>query len=236
MIQYGLYPAPNGNTLSNTYHARAITPPSKGMDEVVNRMLEGGSTVTKSDIYAVLNDLKRSIQNIILDGGRVNIEGFCQFYPVFQGVFEDQHDSFDPARHRVEVGATPSQEFKEVVSRAKVGKTKKVKNIPELETFIDVKTGEKNSKIYPATIGVLKGKNLKMDLEKEDEGLFLQNMADQSFIKLDTLSKNTSTELNFLCPFGISENMPYRFELRNRNYSTNPLRTTRMSIELTGAA
>ncbi|MCB1157009.1 MAG: DUF4469 domain-containing protein [Leptospiraceae bacterium] len=234
MILYNIYETSFRNQ-SGKYHSRALTLKSHGTEEIVNRMLEGGSTVTKSDIFAVLNDMKRAIQNTIANGERVNIEGFCQFYPLVQGTFEDRYDTFDPSRHKLDVGVKVSSEFKEPIMKAKVEKFRLPKNAPEIFDFNDFKTGESNSRIFPLVIGSLKGRILKLDPETEDEGLFLQNMSDLSYHKVEMISKNNPSELMFLCPAEIAEGVPYRFELRNRVKKLGKLFVTRFFIELTGA-
>ncbi|MCB1159680.1 MAG: DUF4469 domain-containing protein [Leptospiraceae bacterium] len=235
MILYGLYRSIIGK-LPDKFFARPITPQVYETEDVIRRMLESGSTITRSDIIAVYHDMRKTIQNILQEGGRVNLNGFCQFFPVIKGVFEDEFDSFDSSRHSLDISSRVSAEFKLAFQDVKLEKTEVKPNLPNLKAFLDLKTGEKNSIISSNSIAALKGSNLKFDPFQVDEGLFLQNMQDKHYIPINLLSRNTESELNFFCPPEITEGVPYRLELRNRIRMSKDLKKTRSLYELIGAA
>ncbi|MCB1159418.1 MAG: DUF4469 domain-containing protein [Leptospiraceae bacterium] len=234
-IKYSLHRTVIGNA-DNKFHSRVVTPQVFNREELVKRMLDSGTSVTRSDILAVLNLLESTVTNVLLEGGRINLDGFIQFYPLIQGVFNDEFDNFDSSKHKIDVGVRASSELKQLVSQAKVEKVESQVNLPVMKAFIDFKTGERNSSIFPGTIAALKGKNLKFNPEREDEGLYIQNMQDMNYTRIETLSKNAALELNFLVPPVINEGNTYRFELRNRMQASNTLKVTRLSFALTGAA
>ena len=68
---------------------------------LINRMLEMGSTITKADILAVLNNFEKAVRNICLEGSKVTIGEFMQFTPAMSGKFESELDGFDPSKHEL---------------------------------------------------------------------------------------------------------------------------------------
>ena len=76
-------------------------------DDLVQDIVDQGSTVNKPDILAVTAALKLACQRRVEQRQRVNYFGMMDFFPRIKGVFTGPTDSFDEARHRVDIGANP---------------------------------------------------------------------------------------------------------------------------------
>ena len=73
--------------------------------DLVRDIVDQGSTVNKPDILAVTAAVKLACQRRVEQGQRVNYFGMMDFFPRIKGVFTGPTDSFDPGRHRIDVGA-----------------------------------------------------------------------------------------------------------------------------------
>ncbi|MCK4342674.1 MAG: hypothetical protein KAY37_13230, partial [Phycisphaerae bacterium] len=82
------------------------------LDALVQDIVDQGSTVNKPDILAVTAALKLACQRRVEQGQRVNYFGMMDFFPRIKGVFTGPTDSFDEARHRIDIGANPGSELR----------------------------------------------------------------------------------------------------------------------------
>ena len=169
---------------------------------LINRMLDMGSTITKADILAVLNNFEKAVKNICLEGSKVTIGEFMQFTPAMSGKFESELDGFDPSKHELYVTAQISSVFnKDFELNASCEKISSVEKKPNLIQVTDVETGELNKVVTKGHIVSIGGENLKFDELAPDEYLRFVNKTNQAdFISITKFQKKTDKELVFLFP------------------------------------
>ncbi len=63
------------------YAAQVKITGSADLEVLANRMIDQGSTVTKPDILAVLEDAIKATESCLLDGYRVQLGGLCELFP-----------------------------------------------------------------------------------------------------------------------------------------------------------
>ena len=97
------------------YAAIAQISGSADGDDLVQDIIDQGSTVTKPDILAVTADLMLAVRRRLEMGQRVNYFGMAEYFPRVKGVFNGPADPWDQARHRVDVGSNPGIELREAV-------------------------------------------------------------------------------------------------------------------------
>jgi hypothetical protein len=97
------------------YAAVVQTYRSVGFEEIADRMIDQGSTVNKPDILAVLDDMEKACESILLEGNRVILGGLVQMFPRVRGVFTSKSDEFDPSRHQIDVGANPGRRVRKTL-------------------------------------------------------------------------------------------------------------------------
>ena len=98
-VKYRLY----RNNISNTgthrkWYARAVVSRTVGIDEIAAR-IQGGCTVKRSDVLAVLCELSEAVRDELLAGNRVVLPGLGSFKVGLASAPADTPDEWTPARH-----------------------------------------------------------------------------------------------------------------------------------------
>ncbi|MEW6197161.1 MAG: DNA-binding domain-containing protein [Planctomycetota bacterium] len=204
---------------------------SAGLEDIVRRMLERGSTVTRTDILAVLEDAIAATEALLLDGRRVNFGGLVELFPRVRGIFDGAADGYDPKRHRVDVAArVGSRVRKGVRENARVIKDDAIQPAPLLLELRDIASDTINKLLTPENIGQLTGSRLKYDPGEADEGVYCVAVSTQAATKVTTIQKNMPSQVVFLVP-ALAAGW-YWLEVRNRQKGTQQLRMGRLPAQL----
>lgn len=190
--------------------------------------------MSKPDILAVSAALKLACERRVERGQRINYFGMVEFFPRIKRVFTGATDTFDPARHRIDIGANPRSELREAVrAGATVEKVEAVKPSPNPIEYRDIGSDTTNDQITPGNIGELSGSRLKYDEAQADEGVFFVATAGGE-TKVPTVQKNKPSQLVFLVPNLVDGT--YHLEVRARmgsGTSARELRIGRLDAVLT---
>jgi len=81
------------------------------LEDVIERIVAQGSTVTRADIVSVLEDYHTAIENLVLEGVNVNTPG-ANYRVSIKGVFTGLTDGFDPNRHQVRAIVSAGRRFR----------------------------------------------------------------------------------------------------------------------------
>lgn len=229
-IHYALF---ENNLTADPDDFAAIVQPldSADLEALVQRMVERGSTTTRADILAVLEDAIGACESILLDGRRVSFGGLVELFPRVRGVFSGATDSFDAARHAVDVGANPGARIRKTVrDNAAVVKDEAVKPAPNPIEFRDVASDTSNEQATPGNIGQLSGNRLKFNPGAGDEGVYFV-LVGGGETKVVTVQKNKPSQSVFLIPTLLPGD--YQVEVRARISGGTELRTGRLEAVLT---
>ena len=157
-INYALYE----NKLTEAtdlYAAKVLISGSADLNTVADRIVEQGSTVTRTDVIVVLEGAIMAVENLILEGERVNFGGLCDLYPRIKGKFNGITDHYDPSRHQIDVGAAPGNRVRKTIrDTAAVTKQETVLPAPLILEYVDLGSGETNDHITPGSIGTAKAR------------------------------------------------------------------------------
>lgn len=171
MLQYGLIenvltPAPD-DCSAVPQNVRSYT-----MDEILDMMMERGTTITRTDVKAVLQLYKEVVASLVADGSAVNTE-LMNISPSISGVFNNAADMFDASRHRVNVNLTPGKALTEARGRIAVQKIQMVGTAPYITEVSDAVTGETNSTLVAGNVLRITGARLRFLPDAETNGVFL---------------------------------------------------------------
>ena len=219
------------------YAAQVKTSGTADLDDIAQRMIDQGSTTTKADILAVLEDTIKACESYLLDGFNVDFGGLCRLGASVSGVFNGITDAFDQSRHRVDATAAVGKRIRKTVrENASVAKVETVKPAPTLLEYVDLASGETNNTITTGTIGTINGHRLKFNPDAFDEGVFLVDGTTGGATKITAVQKNKPAQLVFLVPGSPPPTLPCHLEVRARlGDATSELRTGILDADLTKA-
>ncbi|MBN1995020.1 MAG: DUF4469 domain-containing protein [Anaerolineae bacterium] len=184
----------------DTYKAVAQPIATAGLDEVIERMVEHGSTVTRADILSVLEDYFTAIEEMVLEGLHVNTPS-ANYNVQLKGVFNGPTDTFDPKRHRLTANTSPGKRLRAMVRRrARAAKGQAVIPTPHPVEYLDLVSNRRNSTLTPGGLGQLTGYRLKFEPNDPRQGLFLAPAANGPATRVDIIGKNKPGELIFMTP------------------------------------
>ncbi len=230
-IKYALFEN-NITADPDDYAATVQISGSAAGDDLVQDIIDQGTTVNKPDILAVTAALKLACQRRVEEGQRVNYFGMVEFFPRVKGVFTGAMDTFDPARHTLDIGANPGSELRDAVrAGASVEKVEAVKPSPNPVEYRDIGSDTTNDTVTVGNIGQLSGSRLKYDPAQADEGVFFVATAGGE-TKVSTIQKNKPSQSVFLVPATLVAGT-YNLEVRARVGGGTELRTGRLDAVVT---
>ncbi len=199
-------------------------------DDVVDRIIQQGSTVTRADILSVLEDRATAIENMVLEGRKVTTP-LANFGASIKGVFDNPEDSFDPSRHQLLGIVGPGKRYRRTVKdRGQADKRESIKPTPNILSYFDINSGERNSVLTSGGMGRITGHRLKFDLADPEQGVFFTPTGGAP-VRVTRVGKNIPGELMFLVPDGLAAG---DHELTVRAvFGTDDVRTGTLAATLT---
>ncbi len=205
---------------------------SLDLEGLIDRMIAQGSTSTRADILAVLEDSILACEGALQDGMRINYGGLVELFPRVKGVFSGALDAFDSARHTVDVGANAGIRIRNTVrAKATTQRVEAIKPAPSPIEYVDIGSATTNDQITPGNIGQVSGSRLKFDTLQADEGVYFVATAGGE-TKVATVQRNKPSQLVFLIPAGLIAGT-YNIEVRARVDGGTELRIGRLDPVLT---
>ena len=207
---------------------------SADTEALITRVLEQGSTVTEADLRASAADLVQATKSLLLEGARVHFFGLADFFPRVKGIFTGPTDTFDPARHSVDVAANPGSRVRqEVRAEATVNKVEAIKPAPNPIQFADNGSGTTNDQVTVGNIAEVAGSRLKFDEAAADEGIFfIATAGGETKVAAAAVQTNQPSTLLFLIPATLIAGT-YNIEVRARVSGGTELRVGRLDPVLT---
>ncbi|MCB0212744.1 MAG: DUF4469 domain-containing protein [Anaerolineae bacterium] len=220
MIDFALYK----NTLTNgkkLFKAVVLIRETRTLDDVIDRMMQQGTTLTRQDIIAVLDLFFRTVMLLVLEGYSV-LTPLVNLGVSIKGVFNSQDDTLDKKRHEVKARVNANKVFKDIIkNQAQFQQQKPNRPMPQpIECIIP--TSSDNSTLTPGGGMKLTGYNLQFDEADPAQGIFLV-AEDQTRTRVQFMLQNTARELIFLIPNPLTPG-PYTLEVKAR-FGNDNIRT-----------
>lgn len=208
-IKYALFP--NHLTSADDYMAIVQDQTSKDRNQIIDQMIGRGSTVTKAEALAVLEEFEAAVQDALSNGFSINTPLF-KISPSIQGVFDSESEGFDRSKHYLKLNVTSGGRISQIATGLKVEKVAASSPVPNLSTFKDVTTGTINETLSPGGVGEVTGSRLKIDEADTLQGVFLI-AADGTATRAITYVRNMPSNLIFMIPAGLVAG-EYELEVR----------------------
>jgi hypothetical protein len=234
-IQYALF---ENNITSDPDDFSAHVQPTGVIsnEQIVPQLVQLGSTVNEADGLAVLQDIRTTVMNNLLNGFNVHLADICVFSARIIGTFDGPTDGFDPARHSISIAVTADPAFvEEFRAQASPKKNDAVQPEPNPLEYRDLASATTNTTMTRGTIGSIAGSRLKFDASTADEGIWLVPTGAGVSVQVPdaNIQRNKPAELIFLVPTAGLAIGTYFLEVRARIASGLTLRTGRLDSIIT---
>jgi hypothetical protein len=220
------------------YNARVVYTETLYMKDIIELMMYHGSTVTRADIIAVVEDLVKAIIMAVLLGKRV-VTPFGTFGLRVKGNFNGPEDTIEEGRHEVLSSIRRSTEFEDAIDN-QVTLTKHRPGVrrPSPLTCKNFHKGASDTELSPGHIARIYGELLRFDPEDPEKGIFLiptDNggglLNGTEVVRVEEVTRSTGSEATFLVPADLTAG-DYILEVRTRLTQKN-LRTGQLEQILT---
>ena len=170
MLKYSLRenlltPAPDD------YMAQAQDVRSYTLDEIIDLMMDKGTTITRADVAATLQVYGEVCASLIKDGSALNTPLFNTALTI-AGVFNGANDAFDKKRHTVNLNMTAGTLLRDAVTKVKCEKTEAAGTDPYITEVTDIVSGKTNEVLTKGGIVQITGSRLKFDAKDASQGIF----------------------------------------------------------------
>ncbi len=180
------------------YNARPQDVKSHDLESIISQMLEKGSTVTRTDILAVLNNFFEVTGTITANGEAINTDLFKTNFSI-TGVFDGATDTFDKNRHTIKVNTNAGKVLKEVLDKIPLEKTMAPEATPHILEVKDSVSGSVNDQITSGGVLEITGGLLKIEGDHPENGVYLvANEGTKN--KVTTLVDNKPARLFVILP------------------------------------
>ena len=226
-----LTPAPDD------YMAQAADVRSYTLDEIIDLMMEKGTTLTRADVAATLQVYGEVVSAIIKDGSAVNTPLMNTAMSI-AGVFDGANDAFDKKRHTVNLNLSAGTLLRDAAAKVKCEKTEGVSTDPYITEVTDIVTGTVNTTLTKGGVVQLVGSRLKFDAKDTAQGIFFVPETGEA-VRAAVIAENKPARLMAIIPADLAAGTYYievRTKILEGNKSGKTLKTGRFNKALTVAA
>ncbi|EMB30605.1 DUF4469 domain-containing protein [Treponema denticola] len=212
MLKYSLRenlltPAPDD------YMAQVTDVRSYTLDEIIDLMMEKGTTLTRADVAATLQVYGEVVSAIIKDGSAVNTPLMNTSMSI-SGVFDGANDSFDKKRHTVNLNITAGTLLRDAVTKIKCEKTEGVSTDPYITEVTDIVSGKVNEVLTKGGVVQLVGSRLKFDAKDTAQGIFFVPETGNP-VRAAVIAENKPARLMAIIPADLASGT-YYIEVRTK--------------------
>ncbi|UTC96026.1 DUF4469 domain-containing protein [Treponema denticola] len=213
MLKYSLRenlltPAPDD------YMAQVADVRSYTLDEIIDLMMDKGTTLTRADVAATLQVYGEVCSSLIKDGAALNTPLMNTALSI-SGVFDGANDSFDKKRHTVNLNITAGILLRDVLPKIKCEKTEGVSTDPYITEVTDIVTGTVNTTLTKGGVVQLVGSRLKFDAKDAAQGIFFVPETGEA-VRAAVIAENKPARLMAIIPADLAAGT-YYIEVRSKH-------------------
>lgn len=202
--------------------------------DVVKQITGKGSILKPTECNAVINDVLEAITDNLRQGRGFTCDHFS-LEPSVSGVFVNEQDRYDPARHQVELNLRLGSPMREALSQVKVEVLPHNVPMPVIKQAYDRGSKTTNGELTPGNTLEITGQRLKIEDETAaEQGVFLVNTQKNEEVKISHLFLNVDKTLHAELPKTLTAGV-YRLEVRSAVNKAQEVRTGTASFTLTMA-
>lgn len=183
---------------TDTFIARTQRVSTFDIDALIERMLQCGTTLTKTDIMAVLNAMEETIVEITKEGHTVAIPLFQTRFSIV-GSFNGPMDIFDHTRHKLKINVSRGTLIRDVQKKIKLEKIDSLAPPINIIEVRDCVSETANSVLTTKGVVKIYGNHIKIVGNDENCGLYFV-AADGTETKASVIVQNKPSELIVIVP------------------------------------
>ena len=218
----------------NDYMAQVTDSRSYNLEQIIDKMIERGSTLTKADITAAMQVYTETVCSLLEEGLQINTPLINTSMSI-SGVFEGATDSFDTSRHTVNINITPGTKLKESLAKVKTQKVEAASTDPFVTEVKDIVSGVVNESLTAGGILQVAGSRLKFDNTDEAQGVFLVPETGNA-VRCNIVAENKPARIMAMIPADITAGTYYleiRSKMDSSGKATKNLKVGRFNKALT---
>lgn len=186
-------------------------------EQIIDRMLQRGTTLTRADLRAAITLYREEHGYIIEEGGAINTS-LLKATPAIKGKFNDATDSYDNARHSFYYSANLAQPMKEKAAKTKMNKVQAPEAGPVITAVKDSVSKLTDGTMTAGGVLDIYGLRLKVFPEIAGNGVFFV-AADGTEHQAETFIDNKPSRIIVMIP-PLSQG-DYTLEVRTNFTGTN---------------
>ena len=191
--------------------AQVVDAQTYTQDDINREIIKRGSSLTEADIVAYQKLEREVYADIIAHGGNIVTPLFTTSFSI-TGVFANQADTFDKARHAVKLNVNAGTALKEAAAQAKVQKVEASPTDPYVTSVTDKVSGD-SSTMKAGSIMEITGSRLKFDAADSEQGVFALTAA--GAVRCEPVIEDKPARLMVMLPAGI-ETGDFTLEVRTK--------------------
>ena len=235
MLKYSLRenlltPAPDD------YMAQVTDVRSYTLDEIIDLMMDKGTTLTRADVAATLQVYSEVCASLIKDGSALNTPLMNTALSI-SGVFNGANDAFDKKRHTVNLNISAGTLLRDAVTKVKCEKTEGTNTDPYITEVADIVSGKVNEVLTKGGVVQLVGARLKFDQKDAAQGIFFVPETGEA-ARAAVIAENKPARLMAIIPADLAAGTYYvevRTKILEGNKSGKTLKSGRFNKALTAA-
>ena len=213
MLKYSLRenlltPAPDD------YMAQVTDVRSYTLDEIIDLMMDKGTTLTRADVAATLQVYGEVCSSLIKDGAALNTPLMNTSMSI-SGVFDGANDSFDKKRHTVNLNITAGILLRDVLPKIKCEKTEAASTDPYITEVADIVSGKVNEVLTKGGVVQLTGSRLKFKADDTAQGIFFVPETGNP-VRASVIAENKPARLMAIIPADLPAGT-YYIEVRSKH-------------------
>ena len=184
------------------------------LDEIIDAMMQKGSTLTRADVAAVLQIYGEVCASLIADGCALNTPLMNTALSI-SGVFNGANDAFDKKRHTVNLNITAGTALKAALGKIKCEKTGTASTDPYINEVKDIVSGTVNAELTKGGVVQITGSRLKFDAKDASQGIFFVPETGTP-VRATVIAENKPARLMAIIPADLAAGT-YYIEVRSKH-------------------
>ncbi|MEL3912625.1 DNA-binding domain-containing protein [Treponema pedis] len=221
----------------NDYMAQTADVRSFTLEQIIDLMMQKGTTLTRADVAATLQVYGEVVSALIADGAAINTP-LINTSSSISGVFNGAADSFDKKRHTIKLNITAGTLLSATVPKIKCEKIEAADTAPYITEVTDIVSGKMNDVLTKGGVVQLIGARLKFDAKDSAQGLFFIKEAGAE-VRASVIAENKPARIMAIIPADLAAGSYYvevRTKLVNSSKASKTVKTGRFSKPLTVTA